>query len=504
VHADRNCRGSNKVEVSDDRQVTSCQWTITEWGGTDQVYPRVTFGALPDDVLLEIFNFYLAIMVFEPSWFRPFPEDAWHMLVHVCKRWRSIVFASPHRLKLQLLCTNKRPVQHMPDIWPELPIVISGGRGLSERRDANNIIAALTQHDRVVKIDMDEIPNSFLTRMAAETSNPFSMLTSLQLIATRRDAPAFPDSFLGGSAPRLQTLTLTCIPFPALPNLLLSTHDLVALRLWNIPISGYFSPEALVTCLPALTRLETLRLGFQSPRSQADRENRLVSRLSRLVLPALTKLSFKGDSEYLEDIVAQIDTPLLTRFKIRFFNQLIFHTPSLRDFIRRTETFKAPDHAQVVFREYEVGVELYLRTGDSFHKILSLEILCSPSDWQLSSVAQVCDSALSRLPTLECLEIYIKRSWEDDVENAQWLELLHPFTFIKDLHHHERSSLHSAMEQLAGGRITEALPALDNLFLDVSELRDPVKKAIGKFVAARRLSGRHVAVHRRDRPHHKR
>jgi hypothetical protein len=151
------------TEVVLGRRTSLCVVTSLDSGwllslcGTDHVYPRyprVTFGALPDDVLLEIFNFYLAIMVFEPSWFRPFPEDAWHMLVHVCKRWRSIVFASPHRLKLQLLCTNKRPVQHMPDIWPELPIVISGSRGMSERQDTNNIIAALTQHDLVAKIDM--------------------------------------------------------------------------------------------------------------------------------------------------------------------------------------------------------------------------------------------------------------------------------------------------------------------------------------------------------------
>jgi len=51
---------------------------ITELGGADQLYPRVTVGALPDDVLLEIFDFYLE---------RSYPEDAWQMLVHVCKRW---------------------------------------------------------------------------------------------------------------------------------------------------------------------------------------------------------------------------------------------------------------------------------------------------------------------------------------------------------------------------------------------------------------------------------
>jgi hypothetical protein len=415
----------------------------------------------------------------------------------VCKRWRSIVFASPHRLKLQLLCTNKRPVQHMPDIWPELPIVIGGSRGMSERQDTNNIIAALTQHDRVAKIDMVEIPNSFLTRMRAmEMRGPFSALKSLRLISTRIDAPALPDSFLGGSAPRLLTLSLRRVPFPALPNLLLSTHDLVELRLWDIPLSGYISSESMVSGLAVLARLKNLRLGFRSPRSRADRENRVIPRPTRVVLPALISLSFKGDSEYLEDIVGQIDTPLLTRFNITFFNQLIFDTPSLREFIRRTETFKAPYQARVAFRQYEVNVGLYLRIGNSLHERLSLAISCRPSDWQLSSLAQVCDSALSPLLTLESLKIYNIQRWEDDVEDAQWLEFLHPFNSIKDLLIEEMSFSHGVLKQLA--REIEAFSALQNLYLEGPQPPEPAMKMIGKFVAARQLSGRPVAVYHRE------
>jgi F-box-like len=495
VRADRKCQGWNKVDVSDNRQVTSHQRTITELGGTDHVYPRVTFGALPDDVLLEIFNFYLACVPFEHYRFRCQPEDAWHMLVHVCKRWRSIVFASPHRLKLQLLCKNNRPVQTL-DIWPELPIVISGSRGMSERDNTNNIIAPLTQHHRVVKIDMVEIPNSFLTRMrVVEMRGPFSALKSLRLISTRIDAPALPDSFLGGSAPRLQKLLLIGVPFPALPNLLLSAHDLVQLHLLNIPLSGYITPDAMVSGLSALTRLQVLRLEFRSPRSRADRETRLVPRLTRLVLPAINELYFKGHSEYLEDLVAQIDTPLLTRFKITFFNQLIFDTPLLRHFISYTETFKAPHQARVAFRQYEVNVGLYLRIGNSLHERLSLTISCRPSDWQLSSLAQVCDSALSPIP-MESLVILITGNWKDDVEIAQWPGLLHSFTSIQDLLIEEMSISHGFLKQLA--REIEAFSALRNLYLECPQPPEPAMKMIGKFVAARQLSGRPVAVYHRE------
>jgi hypothetical protein len=89
---------------------------------------------------------------------------------------------------------------------------------------------------------------------------------------------------------------------------------------------------------------------------------------------------------------------------------------------------------------------------NGFHERLSLAISCRPSDWQLSSLAQVCNPALSPFPTLEHLEIYIKRSWKDDIENTQWVELLHPFTSMKELLLHDKSIRHvaPALEELTG------------------------------------------------------
>jgi len=505
--------------------VSAIEDSRRELSGTDQVYPQVTFDVLPDYVLLEMFDFYLAIMAVNLKFYHfiseYYPKDAWHTLVQVCKRWRSIVFASPHRLKLQLLCTINTPVQNKLDIWPELPIVIGGcvanprmaimicntyeaRMPVSKPQNPKNIIAALKQHDRVAKVDMGDIPTSLLARMRAmEMREPFSALTYLRLHSQSINASALPDSFLGGSAPRLQTLSLRGIPFPALPNLLLSTHDLVTLELSEIPLSGYISPDAMVACLSASTRLKTLHLEFKFPRSRPDRENRHVPRLTRAVLPALTFLEFKGDSEYLEDIVAQIDTPLLTRFQITLVNRLVYDTPLLHRFISRTEMFKA-HRAELTFCGGEVKVKLYPRNGDNDNEISSLAI-CKPFYWPYSSVSQVCDLALSTFPTLdfERLEINMTRSWEN-VEDAQWVELLHPFTYIKDLVLRGASiqCVTPALEQLAGGSVTEMLPALQNILLEGTpeQPSEPVKKMIGKFVAARQLSGRSVSVHHRESP----
>ena len=60
---------------------------------------------LPDDDLLSIFDFYMACQI--PFGRKPIHAvDAWRALVHVCRRWRSVVFGSPRRLNLRLSCTS--------------------------------------------------------------------------------------------------------------------------------------------------------------------------------------------------------------------------------------------------------------------------------------------------------------------------------------------------------------------------------------------------------------
>jgi hypothetical protein len=71
---------------------------------------------LPDDVLLEIFD--LCRSYFNPvNPVRPLLVWKWDVLVHVCKRWRQLVFSSPRRLDLQILCTYGTPVRKNLGIW---------------------------------------------------------------------------------------------------------------------------------------------------------------------------------------------------------------------------------------------------------------------------------------------------------------------------------------------------------------------------------------------------
>ena len=506
LHVNGKSCGSKRVEVSGDWWVPLGR--LPSHGGIDRLYPRAALWTLPDDVLLEIFDFYVAAdNTPRFSGKEPQHKDAWHTLVHVCKRWRLVVFASPCRLNLQLLCTNKRPVRNALDFWPSLPLVIKSYRGLSRLQYTSNIIAALKQQNRVYEIDIDGMPQLFLKKIRAiKLEGPFPKLTSLRLRDPFcRNEVVLPDLFLSGPAPRLRELYLCGVTFPALEKLLMSTHDLVNLTLLDIPRSGYISPEAMVTYLSALPRLKSLTLHFRFPRFRPGGANRHPPPLTRVVLPALAVLWFRGDSEYVEDMVSRIDTPALKSTQILFFNQLLFNIPLLCHFIGRTETLKAPHLSHITFSYFGVQVKLFKRKGTGDYKALELGTLCRPSDWQLSSLAKVCSSALPSLlaPTLEHLAMYEDVSypeWQDDVENTQWIELLQPFTSVRDLELSGKIARQviPALGELTGERVTEVLPALQTITLPVSQPTGPTQDAIVQFIAAREHAGFPVTVHYRE------
>jgi hypothetical protein len=249
-----------------------------------------------------------------------------------------------------------------------------------------NIIAALKQQNRVCKICLDDIPNSLLQRFAA-ISTPFPALTDLELCSTDENPPILPNSFLGGFAPLLRDLGLYGVPFPALPKLLLFATNLVDLRLLDLSPSSYISPEAIVTSLSSVTRLRSLSLGFRYPQSQPNIAGRLPPPLTRVVFLALTEFWFTGDSEYLEDILPRIDTPLLCEVDITFFDQPAFDTPSLRDFISRTEIFKAPLRAHMTFSQLDVTVMLFHQNGVADHRKFQLGMSDYPPGWERPSTS---------------------------------------------------------------------------------------------------------------------
>jgi len=414
------------------------------------------------------------------------------------------VFTSPHHLDLKLYCTQQQSVNSKTlDIWPELPIVIDALA--TEFNAYETIIATLRHHNRVCKIFYEQFQDSFLEEFV-EIDKPFPALTSMALSCYAQDAPVLPDSFLGGSAPRLRTLHLYGIPYPSIGTLLSSTANLVWLSLLGIPHSGYISPKTIVPCLSMLPRLGSLLLGFRDPRSPARQASRHPPPLARIVFPSLTYLQFRGDIEYLEDVLSQIETPMLNESAFNFFSQLVFDTPLLGHFIHCTETFMTTHMACVEFSSWQVRVMLWEREemANDGMETLSLSISCKPLDWQLSALPQVLNSFLPSLSTLESLEIAIDHEyWQDEIDVIQWQEFLHPFTSVKKMTLQDKASIRlviPALRELPRERATEVLPALQNLSLTTSgsSPSGPLKEAIEEFIATQQLDGHPVTVHYKD------
>jgi hypothetical protein len=389
-------------------------------------------------------------------------------------------------------------------IWPLLPINITA-YNLKQwgKQGEDNIIAALEHNDRICQLYFFSIPSSQMGRILEAMQQPFPELTYLRLGLEDKTTLVVPASFLDGSAPRLQRLILECIPFPGLPKLLLSATHLVDLTLWRIPHSGYISPEAMVGCLSALTSLERLDIQFESPQSRPGKSRRPPTP-TRTLLPSLAELWFSGVSEYLEDLMARIDVPLLGFLHITFFHQLIFDTPQLAQFISRTPKFKAHDEARVVFFDCQVSVTL----PKAFDGEIELEISCRQPDWQLSSLAQICSSFFppTLIPAVEQLYILADHDlsqvhWQGDIESSQWLELLHPFNTVVGLYISREfvPRIASALQELVKERVTEMLPALQTLFVEEPLPSGPVQENIGQFVAARQLASHPIAVSRWER-----
>jgi F-box-like len=462
----------------------------------------VTIGSLPENVLLEIFDFCQMTQMYRYD-----PPRWWHALVHVCRRWRYIVFESPLRLHLQLLCNAKTPVKKSLNVWPRaIPIVIEESI-LRPPQSGANVIAAIEHHDRVSEIDL-YASSTLMKQLHEVMKKPYPVLTRLRLYMGQNSAPVLRGTFLGGSAPRLKELSLTGIPFPALPKLLSSCHDLVDVELRKIPDTGYISPETMATALSALTKLKFVYIGFESRAASPDPTNRPPSLLTRGVLPALTRLEFHGSNEYFDDLVARIDTPAIISVHTWFFFQFNFDIPHLLQFIGRTQMIGPFKEADLYFGDEGVNI----RFGhcdppgrDNFQIALSIMIFCHGLDRQVVCAAQICGKISPFLSNVKRLLINSNEvaylafwNWKDHVDNPRWLEIFHAFSALQHMQIPPKLGgiIASALRELTGERVMDALPMLRHLYLpSFYETFLSTRRAIEPFISSRQHSNHPVTAH---------
>ena len=469
-----------------------------------------------DDVLLEIFDSYRKILVwYMVGW-------PWHLLVHVCQRWRQVIFTSPHRLNLQLLCTIGTPVRKNLGIWPPFPVLVNyypnhvtQPAGLTPN-DEDNAIAALEHHNRVCFVRL-KLTSPQLGRVVTAMQEPYPVLRYLSIFLKDGDStPVLPTEFLGGCAPCLQKVDLFGIAYPALPSLLLSTSHLVTLSLKRIPPTGFISPDMLVVGLAALHRLEHFTLDFRSVTPSPDRTPPPLA--ARIDLPSLTSFEFMGTDEYMENLIARIDSPQLDRILITYSDRRSndnFQICQLPKFISRSvgphlASFK---HAEVSLHK-DMPSAAFAMTRSSCHlfpytKTAGIGLgVYYDSHFRLSSLAQVLSQFSAALSNVVHLKLMIRpvplpgldstshHEWppyDTWTCNIDWQPILRQFIAVetlrvsRDLAERIASALeYSVSEETA---VSEALPCLRLICL-----AGHPATSIEKFITARQLSGRPVSV----------
>ncbi|KAH8984728.1 hypothetical protein EDB92DRAFT_1467892 [Lactarius akahatsu] len=444
---------------------------------------RVIIGELPDNVLLNIFRYYLDVS-----------SRHWPRLVHICRRWRHIVFNSLQTLQLRLFCTHGTPVAKTLGCWPTVPIAVRYGGYLEldppGPEDEDNIIAALKQPGRVSSISLT-VTSSLLEKLSS-IRGPFPELEDLILLSRDGVPLSFPSAFL--CCPRLRCLRLTSTAFPALLRLLYFSPNLVDLQLHEVLNSWCFSPEVFVDALSGMAQLRSLSLHFVSTTDYALQLSQSESWGHRVILPVLTRLDVRGISQYLERLVARIDAPRLGDIEITLVNENIIGFPNLREFVDRIEMHKSHRRAHILSSEHSISIS-FIHPGAP--ACLKFQFFCEPLNEQLLFMTELCVYLSNFLFNVEDLRVSTTRPLgQGGSDYSGWRALLDSFTSVQRFHVAGNLSTYVVRAlQLLGWEGDTVIPSLHTLYIaEPGPRHAPLREAVVATMVSRRLSGHPIVV----------
>ena len=458
---------------------------------------------LDDDSLLNVFYFCRPFLLGEDE-----HDDArltggkarwvrgrwWYKLVHVCQRWRNVIFGSSSYLALSLVCTNGTPVANILAHSPPLPLLIDYSDEYCDftAEDEEGAILALKQRDRVRRIRLF-VRTMSLRDLIVAIDEEYPILEYLIIGRQIGDLTIleFPKAL---QAPHLCHLMLIDVTLPIGSLLLTNALGLVTLYLYMVHPSTYFHPNTLLQWLSFMPQLETLTIAFfdafASPNPDLHRHLTHSPYITPVTLPNLRCFKFRGGSTYLEALVHQIATPRLEKLQIVFTKQPTFSVPHLAQFIKTTESLRF-DSAIFVFFEGPADMKLYSR-GETETYAISIIVKCLRPTWQVSSVAQISNALSQVLSTVDHLaleEVHTPSSeGRSDVDPTELRRLLRSFNNVKTLLIAERLIEHvSRCLQLDDGEDPlELLPDLQELAYSGS---GKTGDAFTSFIDARQNAG---------------
>ena len=429
-------------------------------------------------------------------------ERWWHRLIQVCRRWRYLVLQSASYLRLSLVCGRGTPVANMLAHFPPLPLIIDHFDDEYQdltTEDEEGIILALQHRDRVFRIRLRKsIP--ILQKLIIALDGDFPVLEFLLLDNQRYHTPVIdhmpnfnlPDTF---RAPHLRHLMLDNFATPIDSPPLTTMVNLVALLLTRIPYSAYFHPNVLLQRLFLMPQLEMLEIGFNLSRD-VERVLLRTPTMTRVTLPNLRWLAFRGSNAYLEALLPWVTIPFLEKLQVCFFNQMLYSIPYLQQFISAAQNLRLKI-VSFAFSQNCLAVTAFPHMGARLYS-LYMELGGRRLDWQVVSAAQVFYAPWTVFSAVEHISLEYNRDnmsseWNIEADRTRWRELLGSFGNVKTLFVDGGlvGQLSRALQPGKGDSPMELLPELQELsYSALGASHD----AFTLFVDARQKTGRPVTI----------
>ena len=420
----------------------------------------------------------------------------WYQLAHVCQRWRNLILGSASYLRLSLVCTIGTPVENMLANSPPLPLTVDyrSEDGITAE-DEEGLLLALEQRHRVQHLRL-AFPVQNLRKFVMAMDEEYPLLEYLIMGPQMKGiTPLILSETL--QAPNLHHLMLSGFTYPIRSRLHPTAVGLVTLHLAIMHPSAYFQPNALLQWISFMPQLENLMIAFAFPVPNRDVKRQLTHTpiTTLITLPNLRLFWFRGVSAYLEAVICRMTTPRLENMQIRLFKQLTFSVPRLSQFMDTTENIRF-DEAVIMFQEKQIHVGMSFREANTYSFVITVH--CWHLDWQISSVAQICNALSQVFSAVERLTLrhYVHgQSSEEhnDVDRIEWHNLLRSFSNVKTLRV-ERGLVEqlSRCLRLEDGELSlELLPELQELTYSGNHAAGDV---FTSFVDARLNAGRPVTV----------
>ena len=452
-----------------------------------------------DDLLVEIFDFC------RPDNISPntYPRNWWYTLSHVCQRWRRVLFATPVRLGISLVCNSRTPVKELLAKSPPLPLIIYWGNpGTFDEDDSvKSVLCALKHPDRVRRITL-HMPGSSLRKIFSSVKGPFPILETLQLYCSFASSPRIsPGMFEAPSLRHLQLSDLTFLSFAQLLNTNAITHpSIVTFSLGEITAK----PVVLLVLLEQMPLLKVLKIGvsFSIPSERTERNERGLLKGNQpesasLDLPNLEEFEYQGTSDYLEAIAARITARFLKKLTIEVSNAVNHPDAATFKYLSLLISGAADLAFQFARVRFKDGFSIVMDHDELWTGRGAFELIFKHRgyyfDANIGLVANICRVLAPMPSTVQSLllEDGNRNNWESKPDRGGWLELLRVYDNIKTLRVAGRfvESLNEALEpDNEGFAVQTLLPRLQEI------VRYGPKSEFAAFVKDRQVAGSPVHV----------